>query len=250
MPLRVRGISKRYRRDVALQELDLEVFAGTVHGLLGSNGSGKTTALHIITGIVPADEGTVHHRGLLLKETASRLHFGFAPDDLPIPLGLTGTEFLQLHDSFRGRADFSRGEEYASVFGVREALQRPMAAYSHGMKRKVQLAAALMHQPGLLIMDEPFRGLDPQTSAVLEDAISLFTSAGGAVLLATHDLLRAEHQCDSLTMLHRGSAVATGNPKELIRKHGSLYTCFTNSTGAQVEGRRRLDALRALLLDR
>lgn len=248
--LRVRQISKRYRRDVALLDLDLEIRAGEIHGLLGSNGSGKTTALHIITGIIPADRGTVHHLGIPLTEPASRLQFGFAPDDLAVPLGLTGTEFLQLHDSFRSRADFSRAEEYAEVFDVHDALSRPMAAYSHGMKRKLQLVAALMHEPSLLILDEPFRGLDPQTSAVLEDAITFFTTTGGSVLMATHDLLRAEHHCHSLTMLHRGSTVARGVPKNLVHEHGSLHACFTNSTGTQAEAQRRRDALRALLVER
>ncbi|WP_186317552.1 ABC transporter ATP-binding protein [Curtobacterium sp. 9128] len=248
--LRVRQISKRYRKDVALQELDLEIPAGEIHGLLGSNGSGKTTALHMITGILSADSGTVQHMGIPLAETASRLQFGFAPDDLPLPLGLTGSEFLQLHDAFRDRRDFSRAEEYAGVFGVRDALSRPMAAYSHGMKRKLQLVAALMHEPSLLILDEPFRGLDPQTSGVLEDAITFFTAAGGSVLMATHDLLRAQHHCDSLTILHRGHKVVSGAPKALIHEYGSLHACFTSSTGTQVEADRRRDTLRALLVER
>ncbi len=223
-------VTKAFSGRVALSTFSISVHAGQVHGLLGSNGSGKSTALHVMTGIIDPDHGVVLHEGIPVTRAAARSRFGLAPDDLPLPLALTGREYLGLHDSLRRRDDAARALEFAHVLDVRSALDKPMSSYSHGMKRKVQLICALMHRPSLLILDEPFRGLDPDTSEVLRSCIELFTGQGGAVLMATHDLLRAEAHCDQITMLHAGETVVHGSTREIVLEHGSLGRCFSEKT--------------------
>lgn len=228
--LEVTEITKAFGRRLALSNFSLSLSPGSVHGLLGSNGSGKSTALHVITGIIDADKGVVLHEGEPVSRAAARRRFGLAPDDLPLPQSLTGREYLRLHDSLRRRDDSARAQEFAHVLDLRWALNQPISSYSHGMKRKVQLICALMHSPSLLILDEPFRGLDPDTSEVLQTCITLFTARGGAVLMATHDLLRAEAHCAAVTMLHSGKTVVQGSTHEIVTEHGSLGLCFSART--------------------
>lgn len=232
--LHVRSIGKSYRRAPVLVDFSLEVAAGEIHGLLGPNGSGKTTCLHVITGLIAADTGSVTIGGIGVADKRSRHSFGFAPDDLPLPESLTGREFLTFHDALRGRDDRDRAAEFAELLGLDEALDRPVAEYSHGMQRKVQLIAATMHDPDLLILDEPFRGLDPEASATLRTLITAFAASGRAVLIATHDMLRAERDCDRVTILSTGQTVAAGSPQQLIRAHTGAVTLenvFMAATG-------------------
>lgn len=228
--LAVKAISKSFNGRRALSDFSVTVRPGGIHGLLGSNGSGKSTALHIITGIIDPDQGSVLHHGVPVSQAAARSRVGIAPDDLPLPQSLTGREYLRLHDSLRRRDDAARALTFARVLRIRSALDKPISSYSHGMKRKVQLVCALMHEPSLLLLDEPFRGLDPDTAEILQMCLSLFTESGGAVLMATHDLLRAEAHCDRVTMLDDGVTVASGALPDLLLQHGSLGRCFSAST--------------------
>lgn len=232
--LDVQGIGKSYRKTPVLVDFSLAIAPGEIHGLLGPNGSGKTTCLHVITGLIGADSGSVLIAGISVADKRSRHGFGFAPDDLPLPEALTGRELLAFHDALRGRDDRRRAAEFAGLLGLDDALDRPVAEYSHGMQRKIQLIAATMHDPDLLILDEPFRGLDPEAAATLRTLISAFAASGRAVLIATHDMLRAERDCDRVTILSTGRTVATGSPHRLISAHpgaATLENVFMSATG-------------------
>ncbi|WP_196716920.1 ABC transporter ATP-binding protein [Actinomyces trachealis] len=217
--LKASSISKSYGSRAALLAYSVTIGPGEVHGLLGPNGSGKSTCLHIIAGLIGADSGSVEICGQDGTQKQSRRWYGFAPDDLPLPAALTGREYLSFHDAMRDRYDREAASVYAEALHIDQDLDRPVAEYSHGMRRKVQLIAALSHNPRLLILDEPFRGLDPESSAVLQHIIQSRAAAGMAVLVATHDMLRAERDCHRISVLARGRTVACGTPEEISSKY-------------------------------
>lgn len=218
--------------------------------LLGPNGSGKSTTLHILTGLLDASRGSVEVNGVPIEDKESRQWIGFAPDDLPLPSSLTGTEYLDLHHRLRKRDDREVADQLADVLGLEEALGRSISGYSHGMKRKLQLIAAVMHSPELLILDESFRGLDPEAAAVLRDLLGMFARAGGSVLIATHDMLRAELDCDRVMILHNGEQAALGSPSGLREAYGgpaSLEAVFLQATKLNEFQAQRREQLQAAL---
>ncbi len=195
-----------------LQPVDLRVRAGLTHALLGPNGAGKTTTLGILTGLLPPSTGRVEVDGIDIREPAARALLGYAPDDLPLPVALTGREYLTLHDRLRRRDDSARADALCTLLGIRDALGRQIAEYSHGMRRKLQFVASVAHEPLVLVLDEPFRGLDPRAADLVRRYLAGFTAAGRAVLVATHDLLRAERDGDHVWLLDAGRVVAEGSP--------------------------------------
>ncbi|GAA3754636.1 ABC transporter ATP-binding protein [Salinactinospora qingdaonensis] len=231
--LAVSELVRSFRECTALNGVSFTAHAGKVHGLLGPNGSGKTTCLHLITGLDTPDHGQATVLGVPVSHKTSRPLIGMAPDDLPLPGSLTGNEYLTFHHRLRQRDDTATAARLADAFNLSNALNRTIAEYSHGMKRKLQVIAAVMHKPSLLVLDEPFRGLDPDAAAVLRELITTFTQAGGAVLVATHDMLRAERDCDHVTLLHEGDTVAQGNPATLLEQHQAVHLeeLFLSVTG-------------------
>lgn len=214
--LEVVNLTKTYRQNLALINLSITLTAGHVHGLLGPNGSGKSSGLHVIAGLESNYDGIVVIDGNSVDLKATRASIGFAPDDLPLPSALTAREYLRFHDAMRNRNDAGHAETLSEVVGLDLDDGKMIGTFSHGMKRKLQLIVATMHKPALLILDEPFRGLDPKTALVLRELMSAFTASGGSILLATHDMLRAERDCDSVTILDAGRTVASGQPSELV----------------------------------
>lgn len=242
------ALTKRYRNTTVLDDVSIGIEPGTIHGLLGPNGSGKTTCLHLITGLLEPDAGTVLVGSSDISVPASRRLYGFAPDDLPLPGALTGREYLAAHDALRSRDDTARAAELADLLRVDDALERPVGDYSHGMRRKLQLIAAVMHDPLLLVLDEPFRGLDPESAVTLRALLIAFARSSRAVLVATHDLLRAERDCDDVTILDRGVVVAAGPPSRLIAERPASRTLddvFLDVTGRSHEAAQRLERLDA-----
>lgn len=240
--LEAEGLTKRYGKSTVVDTVSFTIPAGVVAGLLGPNGAGKSTCLHMLTGVVPPDAGRVSIGGIPVSEPSAKLGFGFAPDDLPLPEALTGREYLVFHDRLRGRTDLERALEIVDAFDIVSAVDRQIAEYSHGMKRKIQLAAALMHTPDLLILDEPFRGLDPDATAVLSHLVGSMSRSGCSVLMATHDLARAETMCDEVVILDRGRVAATGQPQDLVHRFGrgeSLETAFLVMTGRERDASRK-----------
>ncbi|MET9712648.1 ABC transporter ATP-binding protein [Nocardiopsis alba] len=243
--LEVSQASKRYRKTYALNKVSFALDSGGIYGLLGPNGSGKTTCLHLITGLIQPTQGAITLNGIAVQDKRSRALIGFAPDDLPLPASLTGGEYLDLHDRLRGRDDSDRARALACALGIKGDLHRQISEYSHGMKRKIQIVAAAMHRPELLILDEPFRGLDPDAAFVLRDLMQTFTASGRTILIATHDMLRAERDCRTVLILHKGHLVDSGAPENLHAKHGvrDMETVFLKATGV-IEGRQeRLETI-------
>lgn len=247
--LEVSGLTKRYRNRVALEDASFTVGAGQVHGILGPNGSGKTTCLHLVTGLLAPDAGEVLIAGIPVRDKLSRAQLGMAPDDLPLPASLTGQEYLRFHDRMRRRSDTGVAAELAEALGLDGELDRQITEYSHGMKRKLQVVAAIMHLPDLLVLDEPFRGLDPDAATTLRSLITVYTAQGGAVLVATHDMLRAERDCDQVTILHRGVTVGQGAPAALCRDHAvaTLEEAFLAATGLDQEQSERAQRLKSMI---
>ncbi|VXB82927.1 ABC-2 type transport system ATP-binding protein [Microbacterium sp. 8M] len=247
--LRAEALSKRYGARTVLDDVSIEVRRGRIHGLLGPNGSGKTTALHIVTGLVRPDRGRVRVLGIDVQDKASREEVGFAPDDLPLPGTLTGREFLLFHDALRRRDDSARAATLTEMLGISGDLDAPVAEYSHGMQRKLQLVAAVMHEPAILILDEPFRGLDPDAALGVRRLLLAYAGGGRAVLVATHDMLRAERDCDEVTILDHGAVVAAGAPGRLISEASScasLEDVFLRVTGRADDAEVRADRLAAV----
>lgn len=247
---RAEGIGKDYGETQAVRDVSFDLSPGEVFGLLGPNGSGKSTTLHILTGLLEASRGSVEINGLSVRDKRSRNFVGFAPDDLPLPMSLTGQEYLDLHHRLRKRDDREVAGELSDVLDLTRALRRAISEYSHGMKRKLQLIAAVMHSPSLLILDEPFRGLDPEAASVLRDLIGTFAGGGGTVLIATHDMLRAEMDCGRVLILHEGMQAALGSPAELRESFGgldSLEAVFLHATKLDEHQAQRRKQLRAAI---
>ncbi|BEP13399.1 ABC transporter ATP-binding protein [Acidothermaceae bacterium B102] len=235
LALSVTGLVKSYGRFEAVRGVDLCVPAGNVVGLLGPNGSGKSSILHCVTGVLAPTRGRLEIAGHPHSSAAAKRALGFVPDDLALPTNLTGAEFLDLVRRLQPAADLDLLAELVDLLGLGEALGKLVSEYSHGMKRKLQMAAALSHSPALLILDEPFRGLDPEAHVVLRSLLEFFIAAGGAALVATHDLASAQGYCDSTFIVSAGDIVASGAPDELVARFGrqSLEEVFLVATGLE-----------------
>lgn len=252
MLLYAKEVSKSYSRKSVLVDFSISVQPGDVQGVLGPNGSGKTTCLHVLTGLIGADGGDVEVCGIPISSKKSRRYYGFAPDDLQLPEMLTGSEYLAFHDSLRGRNDRQRAKVLADAFHLADDLNRPIGEYSHGMRRKLQLIASIAHDPEILILDEPYRGLDPEASALLRELIRTFASSGRGVVIATHDMLRAETDCTYVNILSRGISVARGSPQSVMEEFGpgtSFEEAVLLATGAAEQHHDDLMKL-AMLFDR
>ncbi len=217
--LSVLGLTKAFGRVIAVDGISFDVGSGEIVGLLGPNGSGKSTTLHSIVGILRPTAGAITIGGRHHDEPLAKDGFGFVPDDLPFPGSLSAREVAALHRRLRPGYDNALADLLLDILGLGPHLAKPVTAFSHGMKRKLQLVMALAHRPDLLILDEPMRGLDPEAAVLLRTVIELFTRQGGGVLLATHDLVSAEHQCGRVIVISEGTVVAAGTPADLLATH-------------------------------
>lgn len=233
--LSVNALVKRYGRFTAVSGADLQVPRGHIVGLLGPNGSGKSTLLHCVTGVLTPTAGRIEIAGRAHSCAAAKRALGFVPDDLALPTHLTGAEFLDLIRRLQVRADPELLLELVDLLGLTGALDKLVSEYSHGMKRKLQMAAALSHSPSLLVLDEPFRGLDPEAHVILRTLLEHFVAAGGGALVATHDLAGAQTYCDTVFIVADGDIVAAGPPDELVARYGrdSLEEVFLAATGLE-----------------
>jgi ABC-2 type transport system ATP-binding protein len=219
-PLAVRGLQRRYGRFVAVDRLDLDVRPGEILGFLGPNGAGKTTTMRCCAGLLKPDAGeiTIAGASLAREPMRARAAFGFVPDRPFLYERLTAREFLDfvgaLYDvepaECRSRADL-----LVTRLDLAEAADDLIETYSHGMRQKVSVAAALLHDPPLLMLDEPLTGLDPHGARVLKDLLRERAQRGLGVLVSTHLLDVAERLCDRVVILHHGVTRAAGSFAEL-----------------------------------
>jgi ABC-2 type transport system ATP-binding protein len=217
----VADLHKSYKNVRAVDGVSLEVRGGEAYGLLGPNGSGKSTTLHALVGIVKPTGGTATISGFDSRSLEAKRLLGFVPDDLGMPETLSGREFLDFVRSLYGVLDRSRAEILTRVLGLEGSLGRLIEEYSHGMKKKLRVVAALLHEPEAFVLDEPFGGLDPEAVINLKRLISSEKQRGTAVFVATHDLLAAEHYCDRIGILSDGALVAEGTTDELFERFGT-----------------------------
>ncbi|WP_243841929.1 ABC transporter ATP-binding protein [Salinibacterium sp. ZJ77] len=240
--LSVRGLRKTYGRAVAVDSIDLDVRPGSFFGIVGPNGAGKTTTLGMVTGMLRPDEGTVRVFGLDVWENPVRAkrQIGVLPDRLRLFDRLTGAEFLYHAGALRGldRPTIAqRSADLASAFGLEHSLHRFVSDYSAGMTKKIAIAAAMIHAPRLLVLDEPFESVDPVSTSLVLDALMQFTAAGGTVILSSHSMELTERVCDTIAIIVEGAVLAAG-PTEQVVAGGTLEQRFVELAGGEsaVEG--------------
>ncbi len=242
--IETRNLVKKYGEKLAVNDVSLAVQAGEVFGFLGPNGAGKTTTIKMIVGLLQPTSGTVRVAGFdvqaqpLLAKAAS----GYVPDTPNLYAKLTGRELLRfvgdLYDLDRQQVA-QRTEELLRVLDLGEAADNTVDSYSHGMQQKTSLAAALMHDPKVLVLDEPTVGLDPKSARLIKDILRQMADRGAAVFLSTHILEIAERMCDRIGIIDKGKLVAVGSMNELrsLGKAGevSLEDIFLGLTGGAEE---------------
>lgn len=214
------GLSKRFGNVVAVDDLTGSIPAGELFGICGPNGAGKTTLLRMTTGLLEPDRGTVTVAGTSVWDDpvgAKRL-FGLVPDNPRMFPRLTGRELLEFHGAFRGmeRSEVAlRADELLSVLAMTGDADVLIADYSLGMTKKVAIAAALLHDPQVLFLDEPFAGIDPVSRQVLERILARFAAAGGTVVFSDHAMDVVERLCSRIMIIDHGAVLAAGSTAEL-----------------------------------
>ncbi len=216
------GLTKRYGAVVALDNLDLDVPPGQLFGLLGPNGAGKSTAMKSVFGLVRPDAGEVRWQGAAITER-DRLRFGYLPEERGLYPKMRVRDqlayFGRLH-GLTGAEAQARTDLWLERLGVAERARDRAEALSLGNQQRAQLAAALIHEPELLVLDEPFSGLDPVAIDALSEVLQERAAAGVTVVFSSHQLDLVEDLCDSVAIIHRGRQVLTGAVKELKRRSG------------------------------
>ncbi|MCW3490371.1 ABC transporter ATP-binding protein [Dethiobacter alkaliphilus] len=238
--IHTKGLTKRYGASTVVDSLNLEVRAGEIYGFLGPNGAGKTTTIRMLTGLLDASEGEAYICGFHNDREAAQAKamMAYVPDQPKLYGKLTAKEFLHMVAAlYRIPKDIylKRAEQLMDMFGLRERADELLEGYSHGMRQKVVLAAALIHQPRVILLDEPTVGLDPASARLLKDVLQELARQGAAVFVSTHILEIAERMCHRVGILKEGKLIAQGTPEELRKKvkhsEGSLEDIFLELTG-------------------
>ena len=242
--IETQALVKRYGDKLAVNNVSFEVQAGEVFGFLGPNGAGKTTTIKMIVGLLQPTSGTIRVAGydVQTQPLQAKAASGYVPDTPNLYAKLTGRELLRfvgdLYNLDRQRLA-QRTEELLRVLDLNEAADNTIDSYSHGMQQKASLAAALMHDPKVLVLDEPTVGLDPKSARLIKDILRQMADRGTAVFLSTHILEIAERMCDRIGIIDKGALVAVGTMNELrsLGKAGetSLEDIFLGLTGGAEE---------------
>ncbi len=233
--LRIQHLTKLYGEKRAVDDLNLHIAPGEIYGFIGHNGAGKTTTLKSVAGILPFDEGEITIGGLSLKSDPliCKRQMAYIPDNPDLYDFMTGIQFLNfIADIFAVPADLrqARIREYAGRFELTADLAQPIAAYSHGMKQKLAIISAWLHQPKLILMDEPFVGLDPKAAHLLKGMMRELCDEGGAIFFSTHVLEVAEKLCDKVAIIKGGKLIRSGTMEE-VKGDDSLEEVFLELEG-------------------
>ena len=228
--LKIEHLTKMYGDKKAVDDLSLHIRPGEIYGFIGHNGAGKTTTIKSCCGILQFDEGEVFVDGISMKNDplACKAKLAYIPDNPDLYEFMTGIQFLNfVADIFGvGAADRQkRIRRYADAFELTDDLVQPVSAYSHGMKQKLALISALIHEPKLIIMDEPFVGLDPKASHLLKELMREICGRGGAIFFSTHVLEVAEKLCDKVAIIKDGRLIRSGTMEE-VKGDASLEAVF------------------------
>jgi ABC-2 type transport system ATP-binding protein len=237
----IRALAKRFGTTQAVDALSLDVPRGSFFGLLGPNGAGKTTTLRMVTGLLRPDAGQVLIDGadVWSDPRTVKASIGVLPEDLRLFDRLRGHELLTYTGLLRGMDDDAiaeRAGQLMEVLGLEGAAGELVVDYSHGMRKKIALAAALLHAPQVLFLDEPFEAVDPVSARAIRTVLRRFTERGGTVVLSSHVMALVEQLCDDVAIVHQGRAITVGPLAALVR-HGSLEDVFVELVGGhQVDG--------------
>lgn len=221
------ALTKKYGNFIAVDSLDLQLRPGEVYGFLGPNGSGKSTTIKMLTGILSPTSGNVTICGYDLKKEPEKAKaaLGYVSDEPPLYEKLTGLEFLDFVGDLYGvprKVRKTRSSETLALLGMEDKGKEHIQSYSKGMRQKVAIAAALIHEPRVLIMDEPVTGLDPMSARILKSVVRRLARSGATVLMSTHLLEIAERMCDRVGILVEGKIVAEGTMDNLREKTGDV----------------------------
>ncbi len=233
--LKITHLTKQYGEKKAVDDLSLEIKPGEIYGFIGHNGAGKTTTLKSVVGILQFDAGEILIDGTSIKDDplTCKRKIAYIPDNPDIYEYMTGIKYLNfIADIFGVPADVrtERIHKYSDMFEITGDLAQPIAAYSHGMKQKLAIIAAWIHQPRLIIMDEPFVGLDPKAAHLLKGMMREVCNAGGAIFFSTHVLEVAEKLCDKVAIIKGGKLIRSGTMEE-VRGDASLEDVFLELEG-------------------
>ena len=233
--LRIEHLTKVYGDKKAVDDLSLHIQPGEIYGFIGHNGAGKTTTLKSVVGILQFDEGEITIDGISIREQplACKKKFAYIPDNPDLYDFMTGIKYLNFIADVFGVDENTRQErirKYAELFELTNDLGQPIAAYSHGMKQKLAISAAWMHDPKLIIMDEPFVGLDPKASHLLKGMMREVCDNGGAIFFSTHVLEVAEKLCDKVAIIKGGKLIRSGTMEE-VKGDDSLEEVFLELEG-------------------
>ncbi len=233
--LKITHLTKLYGEKKAVDDLSLEIKPGEIYGFIGHNGAGKTTTLKSVVGILQFDAGEILIDGTSIKTDplTCKRKIAYIPDNPDIYEYMTGIKYLNfIADIFGVPADVrtERIHKYSDMFEITGDLGQPVAAYSHGMKQKLAIIAAWIHQPRLIIMDEPFVGLDPKAAHLLKGMMREVCDASGAIFFSTHVLEVAEKLCDKVAIIKGGRLIRSGTMEE-VRGDASLEDVFLELEG-------------------
>ncbi len=222
MILEIKNFTQKYNGVVAVENLSLEVDAGEIYGFIGHNGAGKSTTIKSVVGILPVEEGEIliDEMPIMTNRKACQKVCAYIPDNPDLYGYMTGIGYINFICDIYKVPSEERKEKtayYADLFDITEQLGNLISSYSHGMKQKVALIAAFVHSPHLLVLDEPFVGLDPKASAVLKRIMREHCDQGNAILFSTHVLEVAQVLCDKIGMLDHGKLIVSGRVDELTR---------------------------------
>lgn len=235
MILHIENFTKKYGSKTAVKNLNLDVNEGEIFGFIGHNGAGKTTTLRCVAGIQPFDEGVIEIDGcsIVKQPLEAKRKFVFLPDNPDLYNYLTGLQFINFVCDISGigkEERTARIEKYASAFELTDVLANPISSYSHGMKQKLALISAFVRKPQLLILDEPFVGLDPQSGHLLKQLMAEMCAEGGAILFSTHVLEVAEKLCGRIAIIKNGEIIKSGKTSDIVGD-SSLEDVFLELSG-------------------
>lgn len=233
--LRIENLTKTYGEKRAVDNLSLHIAPGEIYGFIGHNGAGKTTTLKAFVGILQFDKGEVFIKGESIRKNplACKQKIAYIPDNPDLYEFMTGIKFLNFIADIFGVPEEKRQErirKYADLFEMTENLAQPIASYSHGMKQKLAIISAWIHEPKLIIMDEPFVGLDPKAAHILKQMMREICDEGGAIFFSTHVLEVAEKLCDKVAIIRNGQLIQSGTMQE-VKGDDSLEEVFLELEG-------------------
>ena len=218
--LEIEHFTKKYGEKVAAEDISLHIKAGEIYGFIGHNGAGKTTTLKSVVGILQFDEGEIRIDGESIKASplSCKKKIAYIPDNPDLYDFMTVIKYLNFIADVFGIGEEQRQQrihQYADLFEMTSDLGQPIASYSHGMKQKLAIISAWIHEPKLIIMDEPFVGLDPKASHILKGMMREVCDKGGAIFFSTHVLEVAEKLCDKVAIIKSGKLIRSGTMEEV-----------------------------------